>query len=66
MSKPCAFCTLPASRIQGGDELATVASDGFPVSPGHAPIIPRRHIASFFNATAAERQRWPWRSRVRG
>ena len=30
--------------------------DGFPVSPGHALIIPRRHVASFFDLTQDERQ----------
>jgi diadenosine tetraphosphate (Ap4A) HIT family hydrolase len=53
--KPCPFCNLPSARILGGDELAIIASDGFPVSPGHTLIIPRRHIGSFFEATAAER-----------
>jgi diadenosine tetraphosphate (Ap4A) HIT family hydrolase len=53
--KPCPFCNLPAARILGGDGLAIIASDGFPVSPGHTLIIPRRHIGSFFEATAAER-----------
>ena len=28
--------------------------DGFPVSPGHTLIIPKRHIASFFEATKEE------------
>lgn len=55
MTKPCPFCNLPASRILGGDELALIASDGFPVSPGHALIIPRRHVGSFFETTDAER-----------
>ena len=56
MNKPCRFYDLPASRILGGDELALNASDGFPVSPGHALIIPRRHVGSFFETTAAERR----------
>lgn len=55
MNKPCPFCNLPATRILGGNELAFIASDGFPVSPGHALIIPRRHVGSFFETTAAER-----------
>jgi diadenosine tetraphosphate (Ap4A) HIT family hydrolase len=55
MNKPCPFCNLPASRILGGDELALIASDGYPVSPGHALIIPRRHVGSFFETTTAER-----------
>jgi diadenosine tetraphosphate (Ap4A) HIT family hydrolase len=29
--------------------------DGFPVSPGHALLVPRRHIASWFDANAEER-----------
>lgn len=33
MDKPCPFCNLPASRILGGDELAIIASDGFPAPP---------------------------------
>ena len=28
--------------------------DGFPVTPGHSLIIPRRHITSFFEATKEE------------
>ena len=28
--------------------------DGFPVSPGHALIIPKRHVASFFDLTKEE------------
>ena len=28
--------------------------DGFPVFPGHTLIIPRRYIASFFDATREE------------
>jgi diadenosine tetraphosphate (Ap4A) HIT family hydrolase len=28
--------------------------DGYPVTPGHTLIIPRRHIASFFEATCEE------------
>lgn len=55
MSKSCPFCNLAASRILGGDELALIASDGYPVSPGHALIIPRRHVGSFFETTDAER-----------
>lgn len=29
--------------------------DGFPVSRGHSLVIPRRHLASFFEATQEER-----------
>ena len=30
--------------------------DGFPISLGHALIIPKRHIASIFEATREERE----------
>jgi diadenosine tetraphosphate (Ap4A) HIT family hydrolase len=36
-------------------ELAVAIRDGFPVSPGHTLIIPKRHISSFFEITDAER-----------
>jgi diadenosine tetraphosphate (Ap4A) HIT family hydrolase len=51
----CPFCTLPAGRVVGENALAFWIRDGFPVSPGHSLIIPRRHVASFFDATAEER-----------
>jgi diadenosine tetraphosphate (Ap4A) HIT family hydrolase len=35
--------------------LVLVIRDGFPVSPGHTLIIPRRHVGSFFETTAEER-----------
>ena len=51
----CPFCELPAARILAEDELAVVIRDAFPVSEGHTIIVPRRHIRSFFEATATER-----------
>ena len=55
MNKPCVFCLLPPIRIVAGDKLAVVVRDGFPVSPGHTLIIPRRHVGSFFDLTGEER-----------
>jgi diadenosine tetraphosphate (Ap4A) HIT family hydrolase len=54
--KPCAFCTLPASRIIDTSEYGVVIRDGFPISPGHSLVIPKRHIGSFFDLTGDERQ----------
>jgi len=51
----CPFCTLPVSRTVIADAHAIVIRDGFPVSPGHTLVIPRRHIGSFFETTAEER-----------
>ncbi len=53
-SKPCPFCVLDPARILAEDELTVVYKDGFPVSPGHTVIIPRRHFATLFEATEAE------------
>jgi len=55
VSLPCPFCSLPAERFVRQSEHAVVIHDGFPVSPGHTLIIPRRHVASFFDITHAER-----------
>lgn len=51
----CPFCTLPADRILFADDHALVIRDGYPVSPGHTLIIPRRHIGSWFDTDSAER-----------
>jgi diadenosine tetraphosphate (Ap4A) HIT family hydrolase len=51
----CPFCTLPADRIIAADPHTIVIRDGFPISPGHTLIIPRRHVASFFDITPEER-----------
>lgn len=57
MSEPlaCPFCTLPQERIilQNGQGL--VIRDGYPVSPGHTLIIPKRHVGSFFDVSEEER-----------
>lgn len=51
----CPFCTLPEVRIRGVNEHAIWIRDGFPVSPGHSLVIPKRHISSFFECTDVER-----------
>jgi diadenosine tetraphosphate (Ap4A) HIT family hydrolase len=50
----CPFCTLLSSGIVAND-YAKAIPDGFPVSPGHTLIIPKRHIGSLFEATEEER-----------
>jgi diadenosine tetraphosphate (Ap4A) HIT family hydrolase len=51
----CPFCTLPPERILLISAHGVIIRDGFPISPGHTLIIPRRHVDSFFNLTADER-----------
>lgn len=51
----CPFCNAPPDRILLGNAHAVVLRDAFPISPGHTLILPRRHVGSFFEATAEER-----------
>lgn len=51
----CPFCTLSQERIILQNDLAVVIRDGFPISPGHTLIIPKRHVGSFFEITPLER-----------
>jgi diadenosine tetraphosphate (Ap4A) HIT family hydrolase len=51
----CPFCQLEAPRIVADNALAIAMRDGFPVNPGHTLVVPRRHVASWFDATAEER-----------
>lgn len=50
----CPFCNLDNYRIVQSNTNAIVIYDGYPVSPGHCLIIPKRHIASFFEASREE------------
>lgn len=51
----CRFCGVAEAEIVHAHQLAFVTRDSYPLTPGHTLIIPRRHIASFFEATAEER-----------
>jgi diadenosine tetraphosphate (Ap4A) HIT family hydrolase len=55
----CPFCDIildiSSSRIIAENELSISISDGYPISLGHTLVIPRRHVASFFEITEAER-----------
>jgi diadenosine tetraphosphate (Ap4A) HIT family hydrolase len=54
-SKTCAFCTLPLARVIDENATAIVIRDGYPVSPGHTLLIPKRHTGSFFDLSGPER-----------
>ena len=56
MEMACPFCSLPIERVAGESVKAFWVRDGFPVSPGHCLIIPKRHISSFFEVTDQERK----------
>ena len=52
----CPFCNPAPGSTFAENALAVALFDAYPVSPGHALIVPRRHIASWFEASAAERE----------
>ena len=54
MSKLCPFCTLLDERIIDSNEFGMTIRDGFPISPGHTLVIPKRHIGSWFEITGDE------------
>ena len=54
-SAACPFC----DRIAVGDLIAANDSaaalfDGYPLNPGHCLVVPRRHVADFFDLSQAE------------
>ena len=49
----CIFCGEPTMVIE--NELAFAHYDSYPVNPGHCLIIPRRHVADYFQATVEEK-----------
>jgi ATP adenylyltransferase len=53
-SSPCPFCPPDPARVFHKDQTVFALWDGFPVNPGHALIIPYRHVGSWFEATEEE------------
>src|SRR5512136_1919439 len=50
----CPFCNLPPERVflESGTTLALL--DAFPVTEGHAVVIPKRHVVSIFELPPEE------------
>lgn len=54
-TNPCPFCNLPADRALLADtDTAFAIYDGYPVNPGHTLIIPKRHVANYFELSEEE------------
>jgi diadenosine tetraphosphate (Ap4A) HIT family hydrolase len=49
----CPLC-VKASKAFAENEFSVAVLDGFPVSPGHTLVIPRRHFARLEEATHEE------------
>ena len=50
----CFFCNIADELMIAEDELCLAMRDGFPVSEGHTLIIPKRHVANYFDLTDEE------------
>ena len=60
LSDTCPFCKLnPKVEIISETASAVAFLDGYPVSKGHTLIIPKRHVADYFDLTVHE-QRALW------
>ncbi len=52
---PCPFCAIDSLRVFYTGQVVVGIWDAYPVSAGHALLLPKRHVASWFDATAQER-----------
>jgi diadenosine tetraphosphate (Ap4A) HIT family hydrolase len=53
----CPLCSrITSEGLLAENALAAAFLDGFPVSPGHALIVSRRHVANLFDLNAEEQQ----------
>lgn len=50
----CVFCSNTDSSVIADNDLAFAIQDRFPVTDGHALVIPKRHVESYFSMTQAE------------
>jgi ATP adenylyltransferase len=50
----CVFCAPPPDLIVAANELAFAVRDTSPVTSLHTLVLPRRHVASYFDLTSVE------------
>ncbi|MGY6553425.1 MAG: HIT family protein [Wenzhouxiangella sp.] len=53
MTDNCPFCHPDPEQVFLETDLVIGLWDKYPVSPGHALLVPRRHVADWFEATPA-------------
>ena len=51
----CPFCCLPDEALVFRSAKVVAFPDRYPVTLGHTLIVPKRHVETFFDATAEER-----------
>lgn len=50
----CPFCSPAESQVVRDSEYGWILRDQYPVNPGHLLVVPRRHVASFFDLDPLE------------
>jgi hypothetical protein len=51
----CLFCHIEEPQVVGSNNLAVAIWDGFPVTPHHTLVLPRRHVAGWFDLYRPEK-----------
>ena len=54
MAQQCIFCKLRDERVINECEHTISFIDTYPASPGHTLVVPKRHFATYFEATEEE------------
>ena len=50
----CLFCRVNPNHLVDEDEFCYAAKDSFPVTEFHMLIIPKRHVAAYFDLNLSE------------
>ena len=50
----CLFCQVNPKHLVAEDELCYAVKDSFPVTESHTLIIPKRHVANYFDLNLSE------------
>lgn len=50
----CPFCDVTSERVWLRNTAGVVLWDGYPLCDGHSLVVPKRHVASFFELTPVE------------
>jgi diadenosine tetraphosphate (Ap4A) HIT family hydrolase len=62
----CLFCSIPPDRVLIESSAAVAFFDAFPVTDGHALVVPRKHVSSVYELSAAEQSElWECVAKVR-
>lgn len=50
----CLFCKIDPDHVVAENELCYAIRDGFPVTPLHTLVVPKRHVANYFSLYQSE------------